>query len=151
MGYRADVAVDRSNVYSNLQLFILKRLFAKAQEVSCVIKVDMSAIRYLSESEHERKEYMRPAKLEELLAAASGCTTRNVSTELLARGRDQQHAPPRGSVASGACGFHTGLGTPALASCSLPQKQDQRKLEISGTLLPRRTRCGSLDSQKVRS
>eukprot|EP01022_Parablepharisma_sp_SALTPOND_P021337 TRINITY_DN4156_c0_g1_i5.p1 TRINITY_DN4156_c0_g1~~TRINITY_DN4156_c0_g1_i5.p1 ORF type:complete len:735 (-),score=77.11 TRINITY_DN4156_c0_g1_i5:2507-4711(-) len=37
------------------------------------------------------------------------------------------------------------------SACSLPVKQDQRKLEISGKRFPRRKRCGNLDLRKVRS
>lgn len=70
LNYRADVAAESSKVYANRQLFILKSVFAKALESGSINKDEVAGIRYLSETAHERKKYMRPAQLEELLAVA---------------------------------------------------------------------------------
>lgn len=68
--YRADVADQKTKVLANRRLFIIKQVFARAHEMGCISKDEIAGIRYLSEREHERKSYMRPLKVDELLAAA---------------------------------------------------------------------------------
>ena len=69
--YRADVAFKRSRVLANRRLFIIKQVFAKALELKAIEDDFASDIRYLSEKAHERKKFMYPEKVDELLAAAA--------------------------------------------------------------------------------
>lgn len=68
--YRADVADQKTKILANRRLFIIKQVFARAHEMGCISKDEIAGIRYLSEREHERKAYMRPVKVDELLAVA---------------------------------------------------------------------------------
>lgn len=80
LDYRADVAEKNSKVLANRRLFVLKQVFAKALDMGCIDKDEIAGIRYLSEREHERRAYMYPDKVRQLLEAA-------------ARGRGKHYLP----------------------------------------------------------
>ncbi|MBU1002698.1 MAG: site-specific integrase [Proteobacteria bacterium] len=71
LDYRAALAERKSKVLSNRRMFIVKQVFGKAKKTG-IIKEDPTAyIRYLSESEHERKRFMSPKEVAKLLNAAT--------------------------------------------------------------------------------
>jgi integrase len=71
LDYRADVADQNSKVLANRRLFVMKQVFAKALELGSIDRDRVAGIQYLSEREHERKAFMRPVQVEELLKAAT--------------------------------------------------------------------------------
>jgi len=73
LDWRADLAQRKSKALANRRLFVLKQVFAKAVATDCIAKDDIAGIRYLSEREHERKAFMYPDKVNELLEAAANC------------------------------------------------------------------------------
>ena len=71
LDYRAEVAASASKVLANRRLFVLKQVFAKARELGVIADDPTSKVRYLNEREHERKAFMYPDKVDELLRAAA--------------------------------------------------------------------------------
>lgn len=71
LDYRADLAGRKSKALANRRLFILKQVFSKAQMLGTIKVDEVAGIKYLSEKGHERKSYMYPAKVDELLNKAS--------------------------------------------------------------------------------
>lgn len=77
LDYRADVAGNFSPALSNRRLFIAKQVLAKALHDG-VIRQDPSAeIRYLSEKQHERKSFLLPEQVDQVLKRAAQGQAKN--------------------------------------------------------------------------
>jgi integrase len=77
LSYRVEVAEETSNVTSNRRLFVLKQIFAKAKKEGLLNRDDICDLRYLSEKQHERTNWLNPEQLIELLEAASAARSRH--------------------------------------------------------------------------
>ena len=75
--YRVRVAEERSNVLANRRLFVIKQVFAAAKAAELIERDHAASIRYLTEKNHERKRFLSPEQVTQLLAAASNMRSRH--------------------------------------------------------------------------
>jgi integrase len=69
LSYRNKLAIETSNISSNRNLFVLKQIFKYGMELGAVKKDPTDGIKYLSEKEHERNEFLMPNELDRLIEA----------------------------------------------------------------------------------
>lgn len=65
-------ASDKTKVTSNKYLFILKQAFKVGLDLNAVIEDPIAEIKYLSEKDHERSEFLLPQKLALVIEASQG-------------------------------------------------------------------------------
>jgi len=69
--YQAKLALEISNATSNRRLFVLKQVFAFAEQKGMISRDVTRNVRYLSEKEHERTNSLQPHQLSHLLEIAA--------------------------------------------------------------------------------
>jgi len=67
--YRDGIAVEKSNISANRDMFILRQVFKKAVELKATKSDPTAGIGKLSEKAHERNRFLLPHELEKLLQA----------------------------------------------------------------------------------
>jgi integrase len=68
--YRKKVADDFSKVTANRHLFVIKQVFKHGMGIKAVFEDPAAKISYYSEKDQERKQFLLPNKLDELLEAS---------------------------------------------------------------------------------
>jgi integrase len=67
---RNTLASELTKVSSNKYLFIIKQVFKHGLKLNAIVENQVAEIHGFSEKDHERKEFLLPQKLEQLIAAA---------------------------------------------------------------------------------
>lgn len=68
--FRNTLAEKHTKVTSNRYLFIIKQVFKHGLVLNAVIENHVDGIQYLSEKDHERKEFLLPQKLDQVIDAS---------------------------------------------------------------------------------
>jgi integrase len=76
VNYRNTLALEASNITANRSLFIIKQVFSHALRFNAIKSDPAALVPYLSEKEHERKEFLMPDGLRELVKASQELRTR---------------------------------------------------------------------------
>jgi len=70
LDYRDALATNISNITSNRSLFIVKQVFKHGIQLNTVKENPVARIKYLSEKDHERNEFLMPDGLRKLIMAS---------------------------------------------------------------------------------